>query len=67
VTSSTVADLRGLLDDRAARTRKIVEAHTLTEKSALTGRFRDPDSAPQLHWILLLVLQEYAQHFAAAN
>jgi uncharacterized damage-inducible protein DinB len=57
-----VADLRGLLDDRAARTREIVEAHALTEKSALTGRFRDPDAAPQLHWILLHVLQEYARH-----
>jgi uncharacterized damage-inducible protein DinB len=55
-------ELRRLLDDRAARTREIVEAHELTEQAQLTGRFRDAESAPQLQWILLHLLQEYARH-----
>ena len=51
-----------MLDDAAARTRSIVEAHELTDVSALTGRFRDEASAPQLQWILLHLVQEYARH-----
>jgi uncharacterized damage-inducible protein DinB len=57
-----LADLRTMLDEVAARTREIVEAHELTEGSALTGRFRDADTAPQLQWILLHLIQEYARH-----
>jgi uncharacterized damage-inducible protein DinB len=56
------AQLRTLLDDTAARTRGIVEAHELTETARLTGRFRDEETAPQLQWILLHLLQEYARH-----
>lgn len=44
------------------RTRAIVEAHELDERAAVGGRFTTPEEAPQLHWILLHVLQEYARH-----
>jgi uncharacterized damage-inducible protein DinB len=54
--------LARLLADAAARTREIVEAHELTETSRLTGRFRDAQTAPQLQWILLHLVQEYARH-----
>jgi uncharacterized damage-inducible protein DinB len=57
-----VAELRAMLDEAAARTREIVEAHELTDVSRPTGRFRDTASAPQLQWILLHLLQEYARH-----
>jgi hypothetical protein len=56
------AELRSLLDETAARTRAIVEAHALTETARAGGRFADVASAPQLQWILLHVLQEYARH-----
>jgi uncharacterized damage-inducible protein DinB len=56
------AELEALLDEAAARTRAIVEAHDLTERSQLTGRFRDEATAPQLQWILLHLVQEYARH-----
>jgi uncharacterized damage-inducible protein DinB len=58
----SVDELHQLLDDAAARTRDIVEAHALTEHAQLTGRFRDAGSVPQLQWILLHLLQEYARH-----
>ena len=58
----SVAELDTMLDDAATRTRSIVEAHQLTDVSALTGRFRDEASAPQLQWILLHLVQEYARH-----
>ena len=57
-----VAELEAMLDDAAARTRSIVESHDLTEVAATTGRFRDADTAPQLQWILLHLIQEYARH-----
>ena len=55
-------ELHAMLDESAARTRSIVEAHGLDEISQLTGRFRDAETAPQLHWILLHLVQEYARH-----
>lgn len=58
----SVAELRELLTGAGARTRDIVEAHGLTETAALGGRFRDAASAPQLQWILLHLIQEYARH-----
>jgi hypothetical protein len=58
----SVPELGVLLSEAGARTRTIVEAHELTEVSALTGRFRDADTAPQLQWILLHLIQEYARH-----
>jgi hypothetical protein len=54
--------LRGLLTDAGARTRQIVEAHQLTDVARVGGRFTDQASAPQLQWILLHLLQEYARH-----
>ena len=57
-----VAELHAMLDDAAARTRSIVEAHELTDVPAVTGRFRDEATAPQLQWILLHLVQEYARH-----
>lgn len=44
------------------RSRAIVEAHDLTARAAVGGRFPDAESAPQLHWILLHLIQEYARH-----
>ena len=60
--AASVPELRDLLVAAGARTRAIVEAHELTETARLTGRFRDPETAPQLQWILLHLLQEYARH-----
>ncbi len=57
-----VAELDTMLDDAGARTRSIVEAHRLTDVSAVTGRFRDEATAPQLQWILVHLVQEYARH-----
>ena len=54
--------LAALLDEAATRTRSIVETHELTDTAALGGRFEDAATAPQLHWILLHLVQEYARH-----
>lgn len=45
-----------------AETRRVAEAHELTDHAAVGGRFTDPGSAPQLQWVLLHLLQEYARH-----
>jgi hypothetical protein len=58
----SVTELRRLLDETAARTRAVVEGHQLTDVARAGGRFADAGSAPQLHWILLHLLQEYARH-----
>jgi hypothetical protein len=55
-------DVRALLDQTAARTRAIVESHQLTDTAQVGGRFADLASAPQLQWILLHLIQEYARH-----
>ncbi len=55
-------ELRAMLSDAGARPRAIVEAHQLTDVARVGGRFSDRATAPQLHWILLHVLQEYARH-----
>jgi len=55
-------ELRALLASAGARSRAIVEAHELTETAAVGGRFADEASAPQLQWILLHLIQEYARH-----
>jgi uncharacterized damage-inducible protein DinB len=57
-----LSELRTLLDAAAARTRTIVEARQLTDVATVGGRFTDQASAPQLQWILLHLLQEYARH-----
>jgi hypothetical protein len=58
----SVSTLAALLDEAGARTREIVEAHGLTEVAKAGGRFTDRESAPQMQWILLHLLQEYARH-----
>jgi hypothetical protein len=58
----SAAELRDLLIGAGARSRAIVEAHELTEAAALGGRLKDEASAPQLQWILLHLIQEYARH-----
>ena len=60
--TATPAELRALLDASGARTRVIVEAHELTETAGVGGRFTDEESAPQLQWILLHLIQEFARH-----
>lgn len=60
--ASSSSDLRRLLDASGADARSIVEAHELTETAAVGGRFSDEDAAPQLQWILLHLIQEYARH-----
>jgi hypothetical protein len=55
-------ELRAMLSEAGTRTRSIVEAHQLTDVSRVGGRFTDQATAPQLHWILLHLLQEYARH-----
>lgn len=56
------AELMASLDEAATRTREIVEGHQLTDVARVGGRFTDQASAPQLQWILLHLLQEYARH-----
>lgn len=55
-------ELTERLEQVGARTRQIVEAHRLEEHALLGGRFKSGSTPPQLHWILLHVLQEYARH-----
>jgi hypothetical protein len=50
------------LEEVGRRTRHIVEAHELTQHATPGGRFASPAEAPQLQWILVHVLQEYARH-----
>jgi len=50
------------LEEVGARTREIVEAHSLDDHATPGGRFKTRAEVPQLHWILLHVLQEYARH-----
>jgi uncharacterized damage-inducible protein DinB len=59
---ATPADLRRLLQAAGSRSRSIVEEHELTDTAAVGGRFADRASAPQLQWILLHLIQEYARH-----
>lgn len=54
-----------LLDNLAAAgrtTRSVVAAHDLAERATPGGRFPDEDSCPQLHWIVLHLVHEYARH-----
>jgi uncharacterized damage-inducible protein DinB len=59
---ATAAELRVMLRTAGERSRAIVEAHSLTETAAVGGRFTEEGSAPQLQWILLHLIQEYARH-----
>jgi uncharacterized damage-inducible protein DinB len=60
--TATPTELRALLEASGARSRAVVEAHDLTETAAVGGRFTDEASAPQLQWILLHLIQEFARH-----
>ena len=55
-------ELAALLMDAGRRTHAIVETHALTDSARGGGRFADESAAPQLHWILLHLIQEYARH-----
>jgi uncharacterized damage-inducible protein DinB len=59
---ATVDQLGNMLDEAGARTRGIVEEHQLTDVARVGGRFTDPATAPQLQWILMHLIQEYARH-----
>jgi hypothetical protein len=54
--------LISMLDRTGSRTRAIVEAYELTDTAQIGGRFSEESSAPQLQWILLHLIQEYARH-----
>lgn len=56
------ATLLARLHEVAERTREVVTSHDLTARARVGGRFRTAAEAPQLQWILLHVLQEYARH-----
>ncbi|WP_141823159.1 DinB family protein [Humibacillus xanthopallidus] len=58
----TAEELTALLEEAGRRTRSVVEAHDLAETARVGGRFPDTAAAPQLHWILLHLIQEYARH-----
>ncbi len=61
-TTEGVDALERRLREVGERTRAIVEAHELDEQARVGGRFTGSEQAPQLQWILLHVLQEYARH-----
>jgi hypothetical protein len=58
----SVDELISMLERTGSRTRAIVEAYELTDTAQIGGRFADVNSAPQLQWILLHLIQEYARH-----
>lgn len=58
----SVSELSSLLEDAGTSTRTIVAAHELTDSARIGGRFKDEAARPQLQWILLHLIQEYARH-----
>ena len=48
--------------DQVRRSREVTAAAALTDRARVGGRFRTPDEAPTLGWILLHLLQEHARH-----
>lgn len=61
-TTADASTLVARLHDVGARTRHVVATHDLAERAGVGGRFATVAEAPQLQWILLHVLQEYARH-----
>lgn len=57
-----VTELASRLHRAGVETRRIAEAHALTDTAAVGGRFTGEAAAPQLQWILLHLVQEYARH-----
>jgi hypothetical protein len=58
----TAEELKALLEGAGRSTRAVVENHELTESASIGGRFTAAAAPPQLHWILLHLVQEYARH-----
>jgi hypothetical protein len=56
------AELAARVRRAGTDTRRIAEAHELNDHAAVGGRFPDAASAPQLQWVLLHLIQEYARH-----
>jgi tryptophan 2,3-dioxygenase len=56
------SELATRLRRAGADTRRVAEAHRLTDHAAVGGRFAEARSAPQLQWVLLHLVQEYARH-----
>lgn len=58
----SAAEVRALFDAQCVRSREIVAAASLGDRSRTGGRFQPPAEPPKLSWILFHVLQEYARH-----
>jgi uncharacterized damage-inducible protein DinB len=58
----TLDDLVAAFEDQCRRSREITQGARLGDTARLGGRFRTPDEAPTLGWILLHLLQEHARH-----
>lgn len=56
------SELAARLRRAGADTRRVAEAHRLTDRAAVGGRYTEERSAPQLQWVLLHLVQEYARH-----
>jgi hypothetical protein len=48
--------------DQCRRSREVTSSAALTDRARVGGRFRTPDEAPTLGWILVHLLQEHARH-----
>lgn len=60
--NESVDALIAALHDGGQHTRQVVERADLDAPSGIGGRFKSPDEAPALVWVLFHVLQEYARH-----
>ena len=58
----TLDQLVAAFRDQCRRSRQVVEGARLSDRAQVGGRFRTPDDAPTLGWILLHVLQEHERH-----
>ncbi len=60
--NESVDTLLAALHDGGQQTRRLVQQVDVDAPSAVGGRFRSPEEAPALVWVLFHVLQEYARH-----
>jgi uncharacterized damage-inducible protein DinB len=58
----TLEQLVEAFHDQCRRSRQVVTGAGLSDRARVGGRFRTPDDAPTLGWILLHVLQEHERH-----
>jgi uncharacterized damage-inducible protein DinB len=58
----TLDQLVEAFNDQCRRSRQVVAGADLTDRASVGGRFRTPEEAPTLGWILLHVLQEHERH-----